>query len=264
MSILLDALKKSEAQRQLGQAPTLRDEAGAATAPADFAQQWLPLTLMALAAIAMAWIGWQQMREPPGLASAGPEPVVVTREDAPQAASAEREVVAPGEAVAEPPVSAPGAEEAPGVEASPRSRTPVESYSERRGSLRSITVLPPPQDVTASAAATPDRSATAAPAAPEEAAAQPRRARQPAAAVAPAETGGPISFWELPQGVRDSLPELRITVLVYAEQPEDRFVLIGGERLRENDEVQQGVLLEEIRREGAVFRYRSYRFLVKG
>jgi general secretion pathway protein B len=85
----------------------------------------------------------------------------------------------------------------------------------------------------------------------------------PPATPRPRETE-PISFWELPQSVRDSLPDLRITVLVYAEQPGDRFVLIGGNRVVEKDQLQDGVVLDEIRRDGAVFTYRNYRFLVKG
>jgi general secretion pathway protein B len=68
----------------------------------------------------------------------------------------------------------------------------------------------------------------------------------------------------LPQGVRDSLPELRISVLVYAEQPQDRFLLVSGQRMVEKDEYEGGVVLDEIRRDGAVFLYRKYRFLVKG
>jgi general secretion pathway protein B len=84
------------------------------------------------------------------------------------------------------------------------------------------------------------------------------------AAQADPKTTEPISYWELPQGIRDSLPDLRITVLVYAESPENRFVLVGGQRLAEKDPYQEGVVLEEIRREGAVFLYRNYRFLVEG
>ena len=67
----------------------------------------------------------------------------------------------------------------------------------------------------------------------------------------------------MPQDVRDSLPDLHITVLVYAEEPSERFVLIGGKRVVEKEEVEQGVVLEEIRREGVGFQYRKYRFLVK-
>ena len=74
----------------------------------------------------------------------------------------------------------------------------------------------------------------------------------------------PISFWQLPQAMRDGLPEFKINVLVYAEKPEDRFLLINGQRLVEKEELTAGVVLDEIRRDGAVFRYRNYRFLVKG
>ena len=74
----------------------------------------------------------------------------------------------------------------------------------------------------------------------------------------------PISFWQVPQALRDGLPEIRITVLVYAEATEDRFVLINGQRLVEKEELAPGVVLDEIRRDGAVFSYRKYRFLVKG
>jgi hypothetical protein len=73
----------------------------------------------------------------------------------------------------------------------------------------------------------------------------------------------PISYWELPQGIRDNLPEIKITVLVYAEKPDDRFLLTNGQRMAEKDEMQSGVVLDEIRRDGAVFLYRKYRFLVK-
>jgi general secretion pathway protein B len=90
---------------------------------------------------------------------------------------------------------------------------------------------------------------------------EPPQARQPRPERAASE---PITYWELPQGVRDSLPELRISVLVYAEQPQDRFLLVSGQRMVEKDEYEGGVVLDEIRRDGAVFLYRKYRFLVKG
>jgi hypothetical protein len=59
------------------------------------------------------------------------------------------------------------------------------------------------------------------------------------------------------------MPELHITVLVYAENPQDRFLLINGERLREKEEVSEGLVLEEILRDHAIFSYRNYRFQVK-
>ena len=41
------------------------------------------------------------------------------------------------------------------------------------------------------------------------------------------------------------MPEIRITVMVYADEPADRFMLVNGQRLREKDSL-EGMELEEI------------------
>ena len=80
MSILLDALKKSEEQRQLGKTPDVHAPAdhdpdkGRARAPA-----WVPFAMMAVAAILVFWFTWAQYREPEATAVSG-EPVVAKRE----------------------------------------------------------------------------------------------------------------------------------------------------------------------------------------
>ena len=56
MSILLDALRKSEEQRRLGSTPSIHDGAQASGPGSDSAQQWIPLSLIALSAIAMFWV----------------------------------------------------------------------------------------------------------------------------------------------------------------------------------------------------------------
>ena len=68
--------------------------------------------------------------------------------------------------------------------------------------------------------------------------------------------------WELPLTVRQSLPALNLLVHVYANLPDDRFVLINGTRFREGDELAPGVRLAEIRPEGALIDFRDYRFLL--
>lgn len=231
MSILLDALKKSEEQRQLGKTPSIHSPGSEPPGSRSAGQQWIPLALMAVGAIALAWIGWQQYRLPPGL------------EDSAALAQAEAERPADATVARRPGVSR---------------RTPVEGFEPETKSLQDVTILPP-TDFQAESAGTPELAAQdlAAPEAPEGRA-QPRQSR--------AETHVPeaISYWELPQGVRDDLPEMRITVLVYAERPQDRFLLVSGQRMVEKDQLEGGVVLEEIRRDGAVFQYRTYRFLLKG
>ena len=73
----------------------------------------------------------------------------------------------------------------------------------------------------------------------------------------------PISYWELPDAVRADIPEIKFSVLVFAKKPADRFVLINGQRLAEGDSPQSGLVVKEIRRDGVVFSYRLYQFLVE-
>jgi hypothetical protein len=73
---------------------------------------------------------------------------------------------------------------------------------------------------------------------------------------------GLISYWELPGSVREQIMELRISVMVFAELAADRFILMNGRRWVEGDEPQQGLRVEEIRREGVVFSFQRYRFLL--
>ena len=99
---------------------------------------------------------------------------------------------------------------------------------------------------------------------------QPRQGR-----AATPEPGGPqhvaaepyepeiISYWQVPEKMREGLPDLRISVLVYAEQPDNRFLLMNGERMKEGQQLPNGLLLEEIRRDRAIFNYRNYRFCLK-
>ena len=73
----------------------------------------------------------------------------------------------------------------------------------------------------------------------------------------------PIGYWDLPDSIRDVVPEIKFSVLVYAKDPADRFVLINGERMEEGDSPQSGLVVEEIGRDGVLFSYRLYRFLVE-
>lgn len=291
MSILLDALKKSEEQRQLGKTPSIHSPGSEPPGNRSAGQQWIPLALMAVGAIALAWIGWQQFRLPPGLEDKAALAQAQAEHRALDAVDLAGEVEAPspGTEADRQAAAAAGQQAETGSRAADRPadtivarrpglsrRTPVEGF-EAEAKSRQDEMPPKPQaDHSASAAkagsaaAQPDDSpvepadtpevAAQALASPEasEGQAQPRQSR------AEPHVPEPISYWELPQGVRDDLPEMRITVLVYAERPQDRFLLVSGQRMVEKDQLEGGVVLEEIRRDGAVFQYRTYRFLLKG
>lgn len=262
MSILLDALKKSEEQRQQGSASNTGSPAGSLAAGSSALRKWRAWALLAVTAVIVAWFGWRQYGQPETASvSSSADPSETTA--APVAGQARAVAI-------EQPVQAAG------------QRTPVETFAPDGGAghgeevvlaaesapaaleksqvNQSFTDFEASPGAASSAQQAPLETASSSVA--ETAAPQvkqpPRSTRPPAAATEP------ITFWELPQGIRDGLPDLRITVLVFAERPADRFVLIGGQRRVENDRLQDDLVLEEIRRDGAVFTYRNYRFLVKG
>ncbi|MGK2924981.1 MAG: general secretion pathway protein GspB [Lysobacterales bacterium] len=278
MSILLDALKKSEEQRQLGKTPSIHSPGSEPPDSRRGNQQWIPLALMAVGAIALGWIGWQQYRLPPGLEDGAALAQAQAEHGALDAGGPTGEAEPSADAIVARP---------PGVSR----RTPVEGFEPEAQSPQDGTISPPtgsqaeerpkPRATrsvstfkTSSAAVQPDETAAASPAAargtPALAAQDPAPPETPEGQAQPGQSRAephvpaPISYWELPQGVRDDLPEMRITVLVYAERPQDRFVLVSGQRMVEKDQFEGGVVLEEIRRDGAVFQFQTYRFLLKG
>lgn len=74
---------------------------------------------------------------------------------------------------------------------------------------------------------------------------------------------GFIYAWELPLDARQDFPDLDLTVHVFAPNPDNRFVLINGERYGEGERLAAGVVLHEITREGALVDFRNYRILLQ-
>jgi general secretion pathway protein B len=59
-----------------------------------------------------------------------------------------------------------------------------------------------------------------------------------------------------------ALPELHLDVHVYATKPADRFVYINMRKYKEGNTLQEGPVLERIRRDGVVLNYQGLRFIV--
>jgi len=274
MSMLLDALKKSEQQRRLGARPDIhRNDGDAGDGGPDGLRQWLPTGLVVVSVLIMAWNGWRQFEAPRAALEA---PEVATRSEAAAgAASGDRSAASAGDRTARTAVEtfeAPEAAASTGVLAG--SRDPNEALivrsgdaaDERQDRQRALESFSQYTEQQAASGAGGEAESGTAIESEIGTAAEPtteRRVADQASAERPYEPQT-MSYWELPQGVRDSLPEFNVTVLVYAEDPDDRFLLINGMRLKEKQELQSGVVLDEIRRDGAVFQARNYRFLVKG
>jgi len=270
MSILLNALKKSEAQRQLGQTPGIHTPLDLSSEGAVSEQQWLPLSMMVLSAIAIAWIVWNQYREPL------PEQTATTVVSAPADRQGGDSVRAPAEAAAgrtpvesfqeEQPSLAGNAAPAasPPPDAEQRKQKLNENFSSYEGAEKPADQVQSETSKPVESKKSPDSAAVvAALAETRQAAPAPEPAKKETKPMVPS-IPEPISFWQVPQSVRDSLPEFKVSVLVYAEVPEERFLVVNGVRLVEKGELAAGCVLDEIRRDGAVFTYKKYRFLVKG
>jgi general secretion pathway protein B len=94
---------------------------------------------------------------------------------------------------------------------------------------------------------------------PASAGAQQPAPSTPATATAKAAPDLPM-YYELPFNVRKDLPTLAVSMHVYAAVPEQRFVVIDGERKSEGEVVKEGLTLREIRSDGIVFDLRGQRF----
>jgi general secretion pathway protein B len=277
MSILLDALKRSESQRELGSVPTLQTSTDTFGLSGEDAPVWLSVVMMLLAAVLMAWLGLQQFQLPDGAL----EPTLV-QETAESAAAGESET--PAEVVSEDSSPAeksilPTFTGAKVLNSDRANAEKAQAEAQQRAGRDVRNYVAPEQSALASApAGEPNRDNAVRQAevakveiggredlalTPEQRLAQQLAA--PAADTAAYEYEPEIiSYWQVPEAMREGLPDLRISVLVFAEQPESRFVLLNGERLREGEELPNGLLLEEIRRDRAIFNYRNYRFYLKG
>lgn len=266
MSLILEALKKSEAERRLGQVPGLMTPVQR-TAPRRRLRLPLLVALLVLLAAAAA-LGWWWMQ---------PQPVA---DPAPMSPAASAPIVAPAtnEATAD---ATPTRPPAPRIAAPPAPTLPAELPSDpdfvstERESRPVPAESPPPSEppvvaprVTPPAPAratvqTPEPP-SAAPA-PRAAPATPPLTHEPARAL-PDVPEEPLEslprLADLSAAERDALPPLKLTMHVYAADPAARFVLIDGKRLSEGERLSRALALAEIRRDGAVLEFDGRRFLI--
>jgi general secretion pathway protein B len=261
MSMLLEALKKSAAQRQLGTTPTLDSPVGGQSPAGGSERTWIPAVMIILTLVIIGWIGQAQFERPELIAGApAPEPAVSQQESATHTAIAEGTDRSPRSAKT-PVMDFAAVSAAPTTEAAAAARPAAGSGMPARASKADA----PKRRLPAAVSATEESLAAdlgdnLKPGDTEEIVTETRRKSTGRLESFVADS---ISYWQVPQSVRENLPELHISVLVYAENPEDRFLLINGQRLHEKEELESGMVLDEIQRDRAIFSYRDYRFYLK-
>jgi general secretion pathway protein B len=228
MSYILEALKKSQAERQLGElpsihAPQVQLHDAAASGAARRAPVWLALggVTVAVAAALLLWQPWQAAATAPAvtpavLAQAVPAPV---------------------------PAAIPPAVPAPAPVAAP---------------VTQVTPVPP------AATAAPVRHARPVPEAKQQ---SPGRAAPPVAVPAPA-TPAPVAeesvpgMRDLPEPIQRQIPTIAIGGYLYSKNPADRLLLIDKVLRHEGEELAPGLVLEKLQPKAAIFSFKGYRYRV--
>jgi general secretion pathway protein B len=227
MSYILEALKKSQAERQLGElpsihAPQVQLHDGAASASARRTPVWLALggVTVAVAAALLLWQPWQADAAAP--AAAAVVPAVLA-----QAVPAPLPVAAPPAAVAPAPVAAsvpPASTAAPVHHARPVAEPKQETPGQ---------VVSPP---------------VAAPA--------------PAVPSTPAAEESVPGMRDLPEPIQRQIPAIAIGGYIYSKNPADRLLLIDKVLRHEGEELAPGLVLEKLQPKAAIFSFKGYRYRV--
>jgi general secretion pathway protein B len=260
MSYILEALRKSQQERDLGQVPTLESAAAVSDTAAPRISYW-GVSAVALAGLAVVIALYAALRDSPALqdeswTSVGSVPARPI--DAPEGSP---EPVAPN------PIST-GAEAEPAASAERRERQGLHAESSQTAA-ETVPAMPQPPPVPADAAPPTEPPV----AAREEDGGIPEDLRQEIEAFKRQVRGEPAGAEEetprqevpvrelrLPREVRERLPALSMTVHIYDSDPAKRFVLINARKYREGEQTRQDVLVEEILPDGVVLSYDGHRF----
>lgn len=225
MSYILEALKKSDQQRQRGTTPTLPTAQVTVAAPKRPLLVYYGLLAAVLlgAGITIGWLRpWQAEQPAPATENIAARSPIPTPHQAPPAPLPESPEMARMTAQELPaPHSTPVAQPAPGVDA-----------------------MKP--DISAPAST----GTTASTPMPEK----------PASPAVVAQEQRTIPMAELPLTIQQEIPAMTIQLHAYSSNPTERLLSINSRMLREGGSLTPDLRLEQITPDGMIFSYKGYRF----
>jgi len=231
VSLILDALRKADAERQQGTVPDLHAQPLNLPAPAvvpsasSLRRAGVMAVVAAVGAVVAAWALWPRSANPPS---------VVPPAMAPVAQAGGGPAVAPAAPAVTTAVPAPAPMTAPPV---PPPQPPAKP-------------VPPPA---VAAPMPPVAKAVPPAAAPAREARETRETRQASTAPLP-------RLEALPPELRAQVPAMTVGGSVHSPLPASRMLILNGQVLREGDSLAPGVKLETIGRKAAVFSVGGQRF----
>jgi general secretion pathway protein B len=278
MSFILDALRKSEHERQRQTGPALVEVPVAAPRPRTNTWATAAIALLVVNLVAIGVLLIMRSGDSPPDAPVAQAPVQTPVQTPPSGASTSAPSVA----------SAAPAVQGPPPAASPQSSVP-------QALPTTAPAVPPPMLRPAEPAAPATRNplerevAGYSPGMEYEAAARAAAPPPgPPAVVAEPRRGGTVVYESLPEvdamthseparpagsasrnmptadevAASSGLPELRLELHVYSTRPQERFVFINSAKYREGDKTPEGATIEEITPDGVVMSARGNRFLL--
>jgi len=274
MSLILDALRKSEAERRRGEMPDLRAELPPSVrtvAPRRRWPVWFAGIAAVIAIVALAWGVWNRApaplpadtaveakQEPPASAPTDvpPEPHLASTLASTTPAAPTRSTPIPG---GEPPQAQPVEDDvyagASAREPSPTAEAPATPAAPAPAPVSADDRYAPAIANAASASPTPAPAAIT-PAAPAANSPSPAAAPAPAAPLPmpPPAVGPAVRISDLSPGEREQLPALKISMHMFGPTPAQRFAIIDGARVTQGDRVGDAVV-EEIASDGVVLNW---------
>jgi general secretion pathway protein B len=253
MSLILEALRKSEAERRRGQTPDLLTEpAPVKRPPLATWPRWWPWVAAGVALLVVVWLARDVFTSTPEVAGEpGPSTAVV---EADPAATVPHNAETTATAT---PVPAP----APSAANAAATTAPVPAPA----TTPTTAAATEPPDATPEPTTTkrPDIAATAAPipvSPPAAAPVPPPAPSLPQPAPPPAFTSpdATLRLSELSSEERQQLPPLKISMHMWAPEPAQRFAIIDGNRVTEGDRVGNAVV-EAITSDGVTLAWQGRR-----
>ncbi len=299
MSYILDALKKSEFERQQSRVPDLNSMPvmiGSGRNESLAPRLSYGLGALALAGMIAAVVWWRPWQSDPpepavaagtGAAPAAPArmPEPLPKPDEIRAARSaqvtgtgpapERPAAAKPQTASQPAAPSPAIPATPKIAAARPTAPDAVAPVRDAGAPKSAKAAPaamdagePPAAVKAPPVRKPAEPASRTRPASAPAQSEQMEAAVPATAVAapapaPATEKPPkrvLNYAELPASVQKSIPKMTVMGYSYAEEPEMRMVVINDRMLREGDEVSPGVKLEKIGSDGVVLNFKGFQF----
>ncbi|PHV48191.1 hypothetical protein CSQ91_20555 [Janthinobacterium sp. BJB301] len=233
MSYILEALKKSQAERQLGELPSIHAlqvqlHDTAASGVARRAPVWLALggVTVAVAATLLLWQPWQAAANAP--AAIPIVPAVLAQ-------------AVPAPMPAAPPPAAP----APATV--PVAQVPPVPAAVAAAPVHHARPVPEPKQESPGQAAAPVPAPAAAPTMP---------------APAPSAEETVPAMRDLPEPIQRQIPPVAIGGYIYSKNPADRLLLIDKVLRHEGEELAPGLVLEKLQPKAAIFSFKGYRYRV--